>query len=145
MIADEDDVRAIFRKASGGAARWVEPARGSTAGLPDCWAPWQGSCVHVELKAGVVDKGVLKYEVRTAQKIELRRMIADQIPCGLAIGVIGSETVICALPTEIALAGKLPLVDEGRFWVPVGPHVADYWRTIMSFYFLNVAKLDELS
>ena len=54
MIVNEDDVRAWVRQASGGKARWVEPALGSTPGLPDCWVPFDSAQVHLELKAGEI-------------------------------------------------------------------------------------------
>jgi hypothetical protein len=108
IINDEGDVRAWVREASEGKARWVEPALGSTAGLPDCWVPEQGYCVWLELKVGEVKGGThLCYEVRPEQRRELKAMAKGKVPCGLLIGIKGSALLIWALPTAAAMAGKL--------------------------------------
>lgn len=87
MINSEDDVRAWVREASGGKARWVEPALGSTPGLPDCWVPMHcGSQVHLELKAGRLTGGMLRYKLRPEQKREIAKMADDSVPVGLRIG-----------------------------------------------------------
>lgn len=122
MINSEDDVRAWVREASGGKARWVEPALGSTPGLPDCWVPCGSHQVHFELKAAVLwdakGKSFLRYEVRPEQRREIRSGLMDRVRIGLIIGVKGTSSVLFALPSDHALAGKIGLsdkVDQRRF------------------------------
>jgi hypothetical protein len=120
VIESEDDVRAYVREASLGRARWVEPALGSTPGLPDCWVPlpverWRNIKtvqVHLELKAGVITEGYLRYELRPEQRREIRVMLADKLSVGLLIGIKGTQTVVFALPTEKALSGRIALEGD---------------------------------
>ena len=133
MINSEDDVRAWVREASGGKARWVEPAMGSTPGLPDCWVPWGEYQVHLELKAGAVvnirGRSFLRYEVRPEQRREIRVGLMDKVRIGLLIGVKGTNSCVFALPSDHALAGKIDMSDKvdqrrimamdnrsGQFW-----------------------------
>lgn len=109
MILSEDDVRAYVREESGGKARWVEPALGSTPGLPDCWVPYEGQQVHFELKCGTLINGILRYAVRPEQRREIIAMKDDGIKVGLVIGVKGSKTVIFAKPTPEFLLGVVSL------------------------------------
>lgn len=119
IVTHEDDVRAYVREASRGQARWVEPALGSTAGLPDCWVPWLGRCVHLELKAGELRRGYLHYEVRPEQRRELKAMVEDRIACGFLIGIKGGQTMVFARVDEGSLAGKVKIdqVQMGVKWL----------------------------
>lgn len=133
LITCEDDVRAWVRSASGGKARWVEPALGSTPGLPDCWVPWGEYQVHLELKAAtlvsVKGKSILRYEVRPEQRREIRVGLMDRVRIGLLIGVKGTNACVFALPSDHALAGQIVLSNKldqrrtrvmdnrsGQFW-----------------------------
>jgi hypothetical protein len=140
VIANEDDVRTYVRKTANGKVRWVEPALGSTSGLPDCWVPWGSYCVHIELKCGEIKQGVLCYTVRPEQKRELRLMRTDGVPCGLLIGVQGTDTMVVALPTTEALSGRLELKNMGESWVSVAPGDPAEWRRLVYFIFLNSTK-----
>lgn len=120
MINSEDDVRAWVREASGGKARWVEPALGSTPGLPDCWVPlevshddfWETACVQMELKCGRMSDGRVKYSLRPEQVREIRAMVDDGLKVGLLIGVKGTTTLIFCRPTPAMLFGGWAFYDE---------------------------------
>lgn len=112
-ITDEDDVRAWVRAASS-KARWVEPGLGSTPGLPDCWVPMEdGRSVHLELKAGRIDKGLLRFTVRPEQRKQILALLDDGVAVGLLIGVKGARSLIFMLPTPSALMGEVALHANG--------------------------------
>lgn len=127
MILSEDDVRAYVREASGGKARWVEPALGSTPGLPDCWVPWKYSVsfgdedeyfdaqVQLELKCGKIIRNSLCYDVRPEQRKQIIKMMDDGVKVGLIIGIKHSNTLIFTKPQPQFLQGKWSLVDDGLF------------------------------
>ncbi len=138
MINSEADVRTWVRDASGGKARWVEPALGSTPGLPDCWVPWPtgfdaGEVVHLELKCGVLKDGVITYKVRPEQKREIPAIMKDGVKVGLLVGIKGTGVVVFAYPNSDALNGRLSFVD-GR-WTALGidstaPGGIGFWRGV---------------
>lgn len=135
MILSESDVRAHVRDVANGTARWIEPSLGSTIGLPDCWVPKQGVCVHIELKCGVLKNSELRYEVRPEQKKQLQLMKQDKVPCGLLIGVEGTEILIAARIDRESLSGRLKLEKNGEEkWMSVMPHNTLDWRRTVDFF-----------
>lgn len=143
MINSEDDVRAWVRGASGGRARWVEPALGSTPGLPDCWVPMEcGRQVHLELKAGVITGEHLRFSIRPEQRREIRQMLSDRVGVGLAIGIKGSATVVFAKATDKILSGSINLssVHFSKNCLPVTMHsVGGFWSGV-NFIFSDFQK-----
>jgi len=107
VISSEDDVRAFVRQASEGKARWVEPGLGSTNGLPDCWVPFEGKQVHLELKVGRIQGGKLCFRMRPEQRREIRAMLEDGVPVGLAVGLLGTKSIIFLPPKMDVLNGKV--------------------------------------
>jgi len=95
----------------------VEPAIGSTPGLPDCWVPVGDRCLHLELKLGSIGGGMLRYTVRPEQAKQIAALKADSVPVGLLIGIKGTHTVIFARAMPLVLAGKWSLV--GDWWPPM--------------------------
>jgi hypothetical protein len=145
LITSEDDVRTYVRQASAGRVRWVEPALGSTPGLPDCWVPLRcGRQVHLELKAGNLTKGILRYKVRPEQKREIAKMADDGVPVGLLIGIKGSKLVVFARPRAIFLFGEWSMRSDdlaedweswstdsvGRFWSGVNFIFSDFQKAM---------------
>lgn len=118
MITSEDDVRAWVREVSGGKARWVEPALGSTAGLPDCWVPWAQVHskwrlnVHIELKLGRIRDGLVRYKMRPEQIKQILSMVDEGVPVGLCIGIKNTRQVIFAKPKPVLLSGNWSMKDE---------------------------------
>lgn len=140
IINQEDDVRAWVREASEGKARWIEPALGSTAGLPDCWVPVDGRCVHLELKCGWIKKGELRFTVRPEQKRELLRMVEDGVPVGLLVGVKGTNSVVFLTVTEDVVNGAVSLAGEGdRLWKETESMAGGFWAGV-NFIVLNNGK-----
>lgn len=136
MINSEDDVRIWVRQASAGKARWVEPALGSTPGLPDCWVvadPETGCQVHLELKAGSVKGDNLRYKMRPEQVKQINAMRDDGVKVGLLVGLKGTNTLIFARISPKILSGEFSLHDPkceelwsvvdrrsiGQFWLGV--------------------------
>lgn len=113
LISSEDDVRALVRMASGGSARWVEPALGSTPGLPDCWVPLHSACVHLELKLGTIKNNRLKYKLRPEQRREILALVDDGVKVGLLVGVKGTDEMFFMPAEPIFLHGELSLFDDG--------------------------------
>lgn len=139
MIESEDDVRAYVRQASAGRARWVEPALGSTPGLPDCWVPMRcGRQVHLELKAGVIKGGVLQFTVRPEQRREIRALLRDSIPVGLLIGIEGTGSVVFAKITTTTLSGLRNLDNEFCFLTET-KKVGGFWSGV-NFIFSDFQK-----
>lgn len=140
MIESEDDVRAYVRQASAGRARWVEPALGSTPGLPDCWVPVSDRQVHLELKCGRLNNGMLRYTMRPEQRKQILQMVEDDVPVGLLVGVKGTKMVIFMHPEPRNIHGELSLrsedaarhrlefgIDEsGGFWAGVNFIISDF-------------------
>lgn len=134
-IESEADVRRWVRRASGGRARWVEPASGSTPGLPDCWVPYPlqkpiGS-VHLELKCGELEGLRLRYKVRPEQKREIKAMLQDGQKVALLVGIKGTHACVFLPPLQRILAGSA--VIEGGRW-PVGDIRTDssFWEGVIS-------------
>lgn len=125
LFKSESDVRAWVRKVARGKDRWVEPNAGSTNGLPDVWVPIVGTgvCVHLELKLGYLMPDELRFNVRGAQRRELKRMINDGVPCGLAVGLAGTSEIAILRPKEQVLKGRVP-----GGWVAL----EDSWRGLKS-------------
>lgn len=119
MINSEDDVRAWVREASGSKARWVEPALGSTPGLPDCWVPWRKLAgVWLELKCGVLIGEELRFSVRPEQRKQIRALDHEGYPVGLLVGIQGTGALVFAVQTADHLTGKIDMSEsEGRHWV----------------------------
>lgn len=114
MIRDERDVRDWVRSSSGGMARWVEPALGSTPGLPDCWVVvGRGRLVQLELKVGDVKGDRIRFTVRPEQRREIKRMVHDRVPVGIVLGIRNTESLMFLLPTREALAGNISVTVGG--------------------------------
>lgn len=112
LITCEDDVRAWVREASGGKARWVEPALGSTPGLPDCWVPWGDSVVWIELKCGRMKEGLVKYSVRPEQAKQIREMANDGVKVGLLVGIKGARMLLFCRPAPVMLRGEWSICND---------------------------------
>jgi hypothetical protein len=142
LIESEDDVRAYVRAASAGRARWVEPALGSTPGLPDCWVPLKvqgdgGSFlavnVHLELKAGEVKGGKFCYTIRPEQKREIRSMLKDGVKVGILLGVKGTRQVVFFQATEESLSGSVLVTSKDTAFLLLSykPWTGDgFWRGV---------------
>jgi len=114
VILSEDDVRAYVREASGGKARWIEPALGSTPGLPDCWVPKGKGIgqVHLELKCGQIKNGRLRFKVRPEQKKEIKRMIQDGVVVGFLVGIQDTHNCVFMAVTGDSLGGNVGLSGD---------------------------------
>ncbi len=62
-------LRDWLRQTMGGVRdiKWIEPARGSSVGLPDCELSFGNVTIPVELKAWELSKGVIQGKMRPAQ------------------------------------------------------------------------------
>lgn len=133
MINSEDDVRAYVRQASAGRARWVEPALGSTPGLPDCWVPMGDRQVHLELKCGEIKGGKLCFTVRPEQRREIKAMLKDGVTVGFCVGLAGTKSVLFMAATQESLAGKVVMNGEETPRMLVGGAVANnggFWAGV---------------
>lgn len=141
MITSEDDVRAWVRKVSGGKARWVEPALGSTPGLPDCWVVWpkgRRTRVDLELKAAEVVKGQIRYHVRPEQKRQLKSMAEDGLAVGFLVGIVDSNAFVFLPIDRDSLAGRVSLTDGvvPRLWAFEESPEEQFWAGV-NFIFLE--------
>ena len=140
-VNGEFSVREWVAEASGGKARWVEPAIGSTPGLPDCWVPIGGRCMHLELKAGRISDGVLRYKVRAPQVKEMRSMVEDRVPVGLLIGVIDTGILIVSQVNDSSLAGSFEISSFGSkdwLWLDTVPAPEKNFRSLVNFIISDV-------
>lgn len=144
MINSEDDVRAWVRLASGGKARWIEPALGSTPGLPDCWVPFQKEVlregefavggtivqVHLELKIGRITRNILTYNVRPEQRKQIIAMQDDGVRVGFLVGIKGTKSLLFILPGPEARHGQFsllaPSLANNRFHT-TDEKLCDFW------------------
>jgi hypothetical protein len=134
MITNEDDVRKHVRDVANGRVRWIEPGMGGTFGMPDCWVPKEGRCVHIELKCGFIKDGNLRYTVRPEQKKQLQLLKMDKIPCGLLIGVESTDLIIAAKIDAETLSGKLKMEKDSGRWMVVTPHNLLDWNRTVAFF-----------
>ena len=138
LITSENDVREMVRKGSGGLARWVEPAMGSTNGLPDCWLPVEREgvteTVHLELKCGKLGGRELTFHVRPEQKRELRAMARDGVKAGFLVGVEASNMAIFLPVDDDSLAGKVA-VSGGNLVLYRPVDGKRFWQLVNSFFF----------
>lgn len=138
MIESEDDVRSYVREASGGKARWVEPALGSTPGLPDCWVPYEDRQVHLELKCGSLDTGLLRFTVRPEQRREIRKMIEDKVNVGFLVGLKDTDLVFFIRPSDGALAGLVDISRQKDKKMAMESKMgdrADFWSGVYFIFF----------
>ncbi len=143
MIDSEDDVRAYVRQASAGQARWVEPALGSTPGLPDCWVPMRcGRQVHLELKCGELKDGVLCFTVRPEQRREIKKMASERVPVGFLIGLSDSHSLAFTAATKESLCGKVLIAsnETPRFWADSRELARDGFWAGVNFIFSDFAS-----
>lgn len=114
MYRLESDLRRWMREGLGDKARWVEPALGSTIGLPDCWTPIKGSRipVWVELKLAECRAGRLLFTVRPEQRKQLTSMVRDGAIVGLIAGQKQGDRVWAMIVNDQTLCGDVA-IDEG--------------------------------
>lgn len=139
MFFSESDVRQWVREASKNKARWVEPTIGATAGLPDCWVPWERNCVHLELKIAHIEAGCLRFKVRPEQVREHRAMVLDGVVSGLLVGIKGTPELFFLPPDDENLAGKYPfdtIKQDIKHKQVAMNEVGGFWAGV-NFIFLN--------
>jgi hypothetical protein len=142
----ESDLRRELRgdKLIGPRLRWIEPAFGSTIGLPDCFMPYgdigSGRVLWLELKLGVRERkrsktfvdgrmvDGLRYSVRKQQRVELLKMAEEGLRVGLLVAEAGTKRVwalqkgaiwgdFCELEGPQGWAKQVPLLaDGGKDW-----------------------------
>ena len=114
MFRLESDLRKWMRDGMGDKARWVEPARGSTIGLPDCWITVDGSRVPVwvELKVAEVKGNQLLFTVRPEQRKQLTSMMRDKAVVGLIAGIKHANMVLAMIINDQTLSGVVD-ISEG--------------------------------
>jgi hypothetical protein len=114
MFRLETDLRKWMRDGLGDKARWVEPARGSTIGLPDCWMPIDGSRVPVwvELKVADVKGNRLVFTIRPEQRKQLTSMVRDKAVVGLIAGVKYANMVLAMMINDQTMNGDVD-ISEG--------------------------------
>ena len=124
MFRLESDLRKWMRDGFGDKARWVEPARGSTIGLPDCWMPVLGSRipVWVELKLAELKAGRLIFTIRPEQRKQLTSMLRDNAVVGLIAGEKQGSMVWAMAINDQTLSGDVD-INEG---------LKDGWLTELS-------------
>lgn len=108
-----------MRDGLGEKARWVEPARGSTLGLPDCWVPIDNTRIQtwVELKLATLKGDTLSYTLRPEQKKQISSMVADRLVVGIIAGLKGGDRVWAMLINEATLSGEFDLkIGEQERW-----------------------------
>jgi hypothetical protein len=139
----ENDLRGELRSdlLIGDRLRWIEPAFGSTVGLPDCFLPFgeigSGKVLWLELKVGVRERKQskvladgrmvdgLRYTVRPAQRKTAGRMVAEGLKVGLLVAELGTKRVYALQKEAImadfielegpqGLAKEVPLLENGR-------------------------------
>lgn len=94
---------------------WVEPRRGSTFGVPDCFYfnGHGGRTIWLELKIGQMRKGRLSYDVRPGQKRILRRLTEQDVPAYILVGIEGEK--------DLYLTEARGEIIEGSFSVIAPP------------------------
>lgn len=109
MFRSENDVRKWMRDGLGDKVRWVEPARGSTLGLPDCWVPIDGTRtqVWVELKLAELCGDRLLFTVRPEQRKQISSMVQDRMIVGVIAGEKGGNRVWAMNINDSVLAGDV--------------------------------------
>lgn len=134
-MKNESDVRKAMRsylKDRGYNPRWIEPALGSTQGLPDMFFPVniKGEILFIELKySKEITDNEIRYEVQPEQKREIPRMVADGMRVLMLIGM--PHAVIVQRPTDEALSGRLRLQNSVSQQKLVWPAEQNLLITIM--------------
>lgn len=83
----ESDLRGIWKEAMIRRSYWVEPAIGSTCGLPDVFHVNGGESVFAELKRGSFNGEFLCYKVRKSQRMEIPNLISDGATVVVAVAI----------------------------------------------------------
>ena len=118
VFKSENDLRSWVRLAANGKSRWVEPAFGSTLGLPDVWVPTgeYGQVVNLELKIGKMEGALLRYKVRAEQKREMKAMRHDLCAVGLLVAISNTPDMVFMNIDDYSLSGAVcieKMVDDG--------------------------------
>lgn len=96
MFKNEKQLRKLMRDCSCKTLWWIEPNLGSSDGLPDCFTlvDPRGELVFAELKRGWLGiDGVLKFEVRRAQRDVIGDMMALGADGAVVVAQIGGAVV----------------------------------------------------
>lgn len=146
MIRQERDLRRLMRESElGKRIRWVEPAMGSTLGLPDCFLQWGApgmpTVLWLELKLGRVAPqrpDVMLFHIRPDQKATISQMRYEGMKVGLIVaeqhsrrvyGVNGGAAVHGSF--VIGQAHEARISGEGEI----------LWREMFNFLFFDEMKL----
>lgn len=105
----EADVRKFVRDTTDDKAWWIEPARGSTFGLPDCILPHgpTGAVIWFELKVAELKAGGLYFEVRPKQRDQIRKMLGRKQRVVFIIGIKRTTDIMAFLPTADTCFGHI--------------------------------------
>ena len=109
MFKVEQDLRVWLQERIGPRGRWVEPAMGSTTGLPDVWTTIDdsGEVYFIELKLGDWKPEHVKVEFRPAQRNQFCRMLRESLNVYCLAGERKGDRVLLAKLTENQLNGEL--------------------------------------
>jgi hypothetical protein len=93
-IRTEGDVRRWLKANRKHDVLWIEPAKGSTVGLPDaCLLGVNGQVLWIECKAGHRTRNGLRYVLRPTQKASLRKILRRGGRAMLLVGEVGTKTL----------------------------------------------------
>jgi hypothetical protein len=100
---------------------WVEPASGSSPGIPDAYVVERGKGIWLELKLGVVKtkKGTnqperVAFTVRPEQRRLIRKFREEGIDCAFIVALSGTRDVLLVEANEETLRGTLTIKDNVR-------------------------------
>lgn len=139
MFQSESDLRKWMRDGLLDKVRFVEPSRGSTIGLPDCWAPLKvkekTTQVWVELKLATVVGDRMMFTIRPEQRKQIASMVRDEVVVGLIVAEKGGDRVWALGINDSVLAGdvSLKIAYEGDWGLelaplaPIGPQQGLYF------------------
>ena len=148
IFENEGDVRAWVRSQESPKFRWVEPARGATLGIPDCWCLLPHGLgplasirtVWFELKCAEYDllTGMIRYKVRPAQKREIEELDAEGGHVFLLVGEENRSNLWLLRPDLAQATGWIDLnhvISEGLCWrvglgkTSLGQTIQAYWAS----------------
>ena len=144
-MINEADVRTWMKRIGGKHLFWVEPARGSTFGLPDAYCAINGlGHLWFELKYGTLHlNDCLTFELRPEQRATMRRLLDAGGRVALAVGYFGAVSPIILRANERVLSGKvhLPQAIEADLAVVAGTKIDEKsLEKIMSWEAKNRGK-----
>ena len=112
FVINEADVRTWMKRIAGKHLFWVEPARGSTFGLPDAYCAINGlGHLWIELKFGALHRfsDHLSFDLRPEHRATIRRLIDNGGRVALVVGYFGAISHIILRANERVLSGKVHL------------------------------------